>query len=246
MNNWFNIKRFWLVLRHEFAEAWPELAIFAAVFMVIMCWPVVFFKGDAGQTQAILGVAGYGVICIGIILYYWILASRVFANIQRPERKIGYLTLPASNAEKFYSRLLLYWILPLAFGFIPYPHTGTAITNAWMYFFIAVILGVQSSLAVLFGTIFRKGGLLVLILAEVVLTVALVAYFSTNPQSVKNLDFAFVAQIADYVGVTETDKGRAAKLAFGIAAVPTVFNIGLARIIFSRKRLRRPLGYVEQ
>ncbi len=70
MNNWFNIKRFWLVLRHEFAEAWPELAIFAAVFMVIMCWPVVFFKGDAGQTQVILGVAGYGVIWIGVVLYY--------------------------------------------------------------------------------------------------------------------------------------------------------------------------------
>lgn len=246
MNNWFNIKRFWLVLRHEFAEAWPELAIFAAVFMVIMCWPVVFFKGDAGQTQVILGVAGYGVICIGVVLYYWILASRVFANIQRPERKIGYLTLPASNAEKFYSRLLLYWILPLAFGFIPYPHTGTEITNAWMYFFIVLLLVVQSSLAVLFGTIFRKGGLLVLILAEVVLTVALVAYFSTNPQAVANLDFAFVAQIADYVGVTEPDMGRAAKLAFGIVAVPTVFNIGLARIIFSRKRLCRPLVYVEQ
>lgn len=246
MNNWFNIKRFWLVLRHEFAEAWPELAIFAAVYLVVAFVPVVLFKGDAGQEQVIFSTAAYGVVCIGIILYYWILASRVFANIQRPERKIGYLTLPASNAEKFYSRLLLYWILPLAFGFIPYPHTGTAITDAWIFFFIALLLVVQSSLAVLFGTIFRKGGLLVLILAEVVLTVALVAYFSTNPQAVKNLDLAFVAQIADYVGVTEPDMGRAAKLAFGIAAVPTVFNIGLARIIFSRKRLRRPLVYVEQ
>lgn len=246
MNNWFNIKRFWLVLRHEFAEAWPELAIFAAVYLVVAFVPIVLFKGDAGQEQVILGPAAYGVVCIGIILYYWILASRVFANIQRPERKIGYLTLPASNAEKFYSRLLLYWILPLAFGFIPYPHTGTAITDAWIFFFIALLLVVQSSLAVLFGTIFRKGGLLVLILAEVVLTVALVAYFSTNPQAVKNLDLVFVAQIADYVGVTEPDMGRAAKLAFGIAAVPTVFNIGLARIIFSRKRLRRPMVYVEQ
>lgn len=241
MNNWFNIKRFWLVLRHEFAGAWLELAIFAAVYLAVMLIPSVLFKGDAGKMQVVLGVVGYGVICLGILLFYWVLASRLFVNIQRPERKIGYLTLPASNAEKFYARLLLYWLLPTAIFFFPYPNSGIH-TDSYVLYIILSLIIIEASLAVLFGTIFRRFGVLLLILLEVALALGISAYFATHLRAFSNFDFSFVAWAMEYVG---PDMENIGKLTFWVTAVPTVLNIGLARIIFSRKRLRRPVVNTE-
>lgn len=237
MNNWFNIKRFWLVLRHEFAGAWLELAIFAAVYLVVMLIPSVLFKGDTGKMQVVLGVVGYGVICLGILLFYWVLASRLFVNIQKTERRIGYLTLPASNAEKFYARLLLYWFLPTAILFFPYPNSGIH-TDSYVLYIILSLIIIESSLAVLFGTIFRRFGVLLQILFEVVMAFGISVYFANTTGAFSNFDFSFVAWVREYAG---PDLENLGKLTFWVTAVPTVLNIGLARVIFSRKRLRRPL-----
>ncbi|MBR5644664.1 MAG: hypothetical protein IKW77_10810 [Salinivirgaceae bacterium] len=244
MNNWFNIKRFWLVLRHEFANAWIELAIFTGIFSAITYIPAFVFRGEVGKMQVILGMVGYGVVCCGILLFYWTLASRVFANIQRPERRIGYLTLPASNAEKFYARLLLYWLLPTAIGFMPSPR-GDTIDSAVGCIIVALLI-TESSLAVLFGTIFRKGGLLILLLIETVIVISVVIYTNAYPWVINNLDFSIVARVMEYVGVDRPDMGRALKVAAMVAVPPTVFNIALARIIFSRKRLSRPLVNIDE
>ena len=85
MNKWFNIKRFWLVLRHELADSWIELAIYTAIFGVSFLVPCVF-EYDINNHNAIL--AAY-IIIVGLVIYYWVTASRQFANIQRPEQRIG-------------------------------------------------------------------------------------------------------------------------------------------------------------
>lgn len=241
MNNWFNIKRFWLVLRHELADSWVEIAIFVGILLVFSFGPSAFFRGGH---DSMVAAAGFGVTLItatAIVLYYWVLASRLFANIQKTERRIGYLTLPASNAEKFYARLLLYWLLPTAIFFFPYPNSGIH-TDSYVLYIILSLLIVEASLAVLFGTIFRRFGVLLLILFEVALALGISAYFATHPRAFSNFDFSFVAWVMEYVG---PDLEHIGKLTFWVTAVPTVLNIALARIIFSRKRLRRPVVNTE-
>ena len=241
MNNWFNIKRFWLVLRHEFGDAWVEIAIFVGILLVFSIGPSAFFRGGH---DSMVAAAGFGVTLItgtAIVLYYWVLASRLFANIQKTERRIGYLTLPASNAEKFYARLLLYWLLPTAIFFFPYPNSGIH-TDIFVAHIILSLLIVEASLAVLFGTIFRRFGFLALILVEAAIVVGISAYFATHPRAFSNFDFSFVAWVMEYVG---PDLENLGKLTFWVTAVPTMLNIGLARIIFSRKRLRRPVVNTE-
>jgi hypothetical protein len=233
MNKWFNIKRFWLVLRHEFGDAWVEIAIFVGILLVFSIGPSAFFRGGHDA-------AGFGASLItgtAVVLYYWVLASRLFANIQKTERRIGYLTLPASNAEKFYARLLLYWLLPTAIFFFPYPNSGMH-TDIYVAHIILSLLIVEASLAVLFGTIFRRFGLLVLILVEVVVIEAIAVYVAANERT---LDMAWTMPLIDFWDSMEPGEGRIQKVAAWCTAVPTVLNIALARIIFSRKRLRRPL-----
>ena len=236
MNKWFNIKRFWLVLRHEFADTWHEIAIYAAIYIVSSLIPYAF-KNNFNGMAAVIGVVIVNIIRICLVVYYWATASRLFANIQQPERRIGYLTLPASNAEKFYARLLLYWLLPTAIFFFPYPNSGIH-TDSYVLYIILSLLIVESSLAVLFGTIFRRFGLLILILVEVVAIVGIVAYIAANE---RNLDMAWIMPLTDMWYNMEPGEGRIQKVAVWCTVVPTVLNIALARIIFSRKRLRRPL-----
>lgn len=250
MNKWFNIKRFWLVLRHEFANAWIELAVFVTISLVFLFAP--YKKINSGIVESLVIMAAFG-----YMVYYLAFSARQFANMQSTERRIGFLTLPASNVEKFYSRLLLYWLLPTLFFILPVvllpfaPQTKVYIgylEPPVLIFFFAIwaVLIIESSLAVLFGTIFRKGGLLILLLVETVIVIGIVIYTRAYPWVINNLDFSIVARVMEYVGVDRPDMGRALKVAAMVAVPPTVFNIALARIIFSRKRLSRPLVNIDE
>lgn len=240
MNNWFNIKRFWLVLRHEFANAWIELAVFVAIALVSH-FVIKMAPYYTDVKAAVLTVAFES----GFLIFYLVLASRVFANMQSTERRIGFLSLPASNAEKFYARLLLYWFLPTFAPFFPSGQIPANVTGFITLAIVAVLI-IESSLAVLFGTIFRKGGLLILLLVETVIVISVVIYTNAYPWVINNLDFSIVARVMEYVGVDRPDMGRALKVAAMVAVPPTVFNIALARIIFSRKRLSRPLVNIDE
>ena len=231
MNNWFNIKRFWLVVQHEFANARIELAILATVLLLGYAMPYV---NEYNKWIP-------AVYSVGFFIYEWVLASRVFVNMRSGTQCISYLTMPASNAEKFYARLLLYWLLPTAIFFFPYPNSGIH-TDIYVAHIILSLLIVEASLAVLFGTIFRRFGFLALILVEAAIVNGISAYFATHPRAFSNFDFSFVAWVMEYVG---PDLEHIGKLTFWVTAVPTVLNIGLARIIFSRKRLRRPVVNTE-
>lgn len=235
MNKWFSIKRFWLVLRHEFANAWIELAVFVAIALASHFVIRMASNYSGVNARAVF----YFVFASGYYIYYLVLASQLFANMQSTERRIGFMTLPASNAEKFYARLLLYWFLP-TFALFPTGQIPATVTGFITIAFMALLI-IESSLAVLFGTIFRKGGLPILLLIETVIVISVVIYTNAYPWVVRDLDFSIVARVMEYVGVDRPDMGRALKVAAMVAVPPTVFNIALARIIFSRKRLSRPL-----
>ena len=239
MNNWFNIKRFWLVLRHEFASAWVEIAIFAA--MIPLSYIIPYIKSIRGEALPLLFAVAY-------ILYLWSLSARVFANMRSGTQYISFLTLPASNAEKFYARLLIYWLLPTllvllscAPALTPEAYRSHVVYNTDLVIGMGVVL-LQSNAAVLFGTLFRKFGLPLLILFEVVLVVAVIVISISARDIAENINFAPAVSLIEYVGSevdTDVSFGRLKQVVAAFVCVSAVVNIGLARIAFSRKCLRR-------
>ena len=102
----------------------------------------------------------------------------------------------------------------------------------------------QLNAAVLFGTLFRKHGLPLLLLFETALTVAAIVVIICARDVINNIDFAPIVSIVDYVGTDLDNDAAMDRLKLVTAAfvgVSTVVNMGLARILFSRKRLRRAM-----
>lgn len=240
MNNWFNIKRFWLVVQHEFANARIELAILATVLLLGYAMPYV---NEYNKWIP-------AVYSIGFFIYEWVLASRVFVNMRSGTQCISYLTMPASNAEKFYARLLLYWLLPILLLLLlsapiltPDAYRHKVLYNMDLVLSIGNAI-LQLNAAVLFGTLFRKHGLPLLLLFETALMVAAIVVIICARDVINNIDFAPIVSIVDYVG-TDLDNdaamGRLKLVTAAFVGVSTVVNIGLARILFSRKRLRRAM-----
>lgn len=241
MNNWFNIKRFWLVLRHEFTSVWIEIAIFAAMF------PLSYI---IAQTNSLTGKALPLLFAAAFILYQWALPARVFANMKSGTQCISYLTLPASNAEKFYARLLIYWLLPTLLFLLscspaltPEAYRNHVVYNTDLVISVGVIL-MQSNAAVLFGTLFRRFGLPLLLLFEALLLVSVIVISISARDITDNLNFEPAVSIVEYVG-TEVDNdlsfARLKQVVAAFVCTSAVVNIGLARILFSRKRLRRAM-----
>lgn len=238
MNNWFNIKRFWLVLRHEFASAWIELAIFAAALLLGYAMPYVNEKYEFIPL----------IFAVAFLIYAWALASRVFANMKSGTQCISYLTMPASNAEKFYARLLIYWLLPTLLFLLscspaltPEAYRSHVVYNTDLVISVGVIL-MQSNAAVLFGTLFRRFALPLLLLFEAALVVAAIVLTINARDIFDNINFSPVVSIFEYVGPdldSDISFRRLKQVTAAFVCASAVFNIGLARILFSRKRLRR-------
>jgi len=232
MNNWFNIKRFWLVLRHEFVSAWIELALFAALILLDYLLP---------ESMSIIGF----IVSVGLPIFMLVLNSRLLANMRKNTDRLGFLVLPASNAEKFYARLILYWIVPVLVYELYVLGANTVSIQGdeklGRILFASTML-IESLIMVLGGTIFRRLVIILMALVELVLIVAVVYLIDNYMEAA---DFMFVIEyVKDESNNLNTD--NCAKLASMFVAAFAVLSVGLARIIFSRKRIGRLLVNIEE
>ncbi|MBR5644665.1 MAG: hypothetical protein IKW77_10815 [Salinivirgaceae bacterium] len=103
-----DFKRFVLVLRREWQAAWKMLAVYAVLSILLLI---------VSEMNILLDITlrenTFYVVTVGGAL---VLASRVLANIWGRRRCISTLTLPASVAETFVARYLLWLVLPLLFA----------------------------------------------------------------------------------------------------------------------------------
>jgi len=235
MSNWFNIRRFGLVLRHEFVNAWIELSVFTAITILTY----LLQSPEICRTEIVSVL-----ILMGWVIYMLVLNSRLFVNMQKPTKCLSFLTLPASNAEKFYARFVLYWVYPtLLLGVLPTIfvsdicwHVSNESANVALIVLSTIIL-IESVILILSGTIFRRFGFIITVLIELVLILVVVNYVIKN---INDINMMPIAYMIDYVGI-DSPIDNLRKLSVGIFVVFAVFNIGLARMVFSRKRLSRAL-----
>ena len=120
----FDMRRFGLVLKLDFAEGWKPL-LWNALLMVLVYLFMYWFCYNVSMKDAITpyspeyvrGVCSSVVMTGYITMYIFFVAcaSTVFRNVQKKKQKLtSYLMLPATNLEKFLSR----WIYMLAMSIV--------------------------------------------------------------------------------------------------------------------------------
>lgn len=116
----FEIKSFVNVLRHEWGDSWGLLAIFVflCILQVFVYKLIVFFswKNDYSMISVL---DFYDVVLnIAIVGGLLFLPSRLASNMYDKCKCINFLSLPATDCEKYVSREVLYVIAPLAIAFV--------------------------------------------------------------------------------------------------------------------------------
>ena len=140
MENNFNWKRFWNLFHYEYAKVRALcvgiLIMAVAVVLlsnVVMMLPNVF-NGTVRAIVYYMLNATIGFIYIGVLM-----TGLMFAFSGSNKTLIPDLTIPASNAEKFGAKFLVYWLMPTLFAFamiwvIPYfaVHYQTQVDGQWV------------------------------------------------------------------------------------------------------------------
>ncbi len=100
-NQYFSFPRFWHLMQREFAQNKRILFMIAAVAFLVVGGNLL---GWAYNREHGVHEFGYGFY---LLVGGFILTSLSFTEMNRPDSKLFYLTLPASSLEKFLSRWLI-------------------------------------------------------------------------------------------------------------------------------------------
>ena len=123
----FKIKRFWSTLRWYFSENCSRLLSWcfglALIFMAInSLLTFIMLKQSNDQIpQEIFIISNTGINVLIAMLAFIIIVSLVFAPLRRKEKRIAYLTLPATHLEKYITVMvytLVIWPLFIILAFI--------------------------------------------------------------------------------------------------------------------------------
>jgi len=115
MNNIFNIKRFGFVLSKDFQEKWKRYILqFLTMFGIMAVALTWFFYTNHREVYAERDYINLWITACVLFLGFGVFfASTMMEPVREKTRRISFLTLPASNVEKFLSR----WLI-VTFGYI--------------------------------------------------------------------------------------------------------------------------------
>ena len=134
----FNLQRFARVLRLDFIEGRSQLLWLTLAGLMIYLF-FFWFAYNIGMTSVTVdnlvfhvceGVGAFG--CITMFLFFLAVASSLFRKEQKKAKRTTYLTLPATNLEKFLSRWVYMLTLSVVGGFLTF-FVADAIHMAWLW-----------------------------------------------------------------------------------------------------------------
>lgn len=231
MNNQFNLRRFGLLLRHEWATTWILITAYTA--MMIMAWLVALFvkADDLGTTTIIFWPA--------VMLF--IMPLFVSAHTTDKRAFLPFTVVPASNIEKFCCRMLLFWVLPaLVFiVFEPMRHfiqlnEETALLQKEMLLcgnMLTTALVIGISLVALFaGALFNR----LKILFAVLMTGVLVILFA---HIIEHINLMFTVPFIEYYNVANPVHSHALVLSLAIVMAFFIVFVPVSWVLFKRKSI---------
>ena len=110
MNETFNIKRFWAYLRRDFALNIVKVTVplLAMAFLLLMYLWFKFQHYPGAEAMLVFLMMGGAVIVL-------IMSSKIANSFQQKTSCADFLTVPASMPEKFLTKIVRHFIVPMTF-----------------------------------------------------------------------------------------------------------------------------------
>ena len=223
----FNIKRFWQTFKWYFYEnrglilKWTaSVALVTAILELLFVGLVSMSKpSEPGFSPYTLGLFAANSICVVLIMFSVLyINSYIFGWIKQKQKRIAFLTLPATNLERW-TTATLYAAVIIPACIIAGYLVGDVVRNivfylpskGWVFGFDAFILG---------GTWFKKAPFIVITAIELALTLSL----------------GYLAKVCDapWLNLWSNQDGATGVVHLIILVAFSIFNLWLSYRIFKR------------
>ena len=249
MNDFFNLKRFWLVLRRELCLSTKPLIIGTALIVGLL---VLNFAGLCKVFDVnYIGVNKRGTIdglmvFLGLLTFVatiavWVSSAQISHNLARKTNFLAFSTLPASTFERYLARVVVFGILPLVVWFALYfgVHLSDAVVDytemndryqgGFIVLCACVIL--FSTVFAFWGAAFRRHGFII------GFCVAAFSIFALFRWILPNVSLMFLDPIGRFVQHDYFSYGRL-RLVLAVALlIIGAINIGAGYFFYRRKQM---------
>ena len=241
MNSVFNIKRFWAYLKREIVVN-PKRIYIPAGLMTVLFGAFLWVKvaaGDSGDgvvamntlknaAQSLMGFLGFG--GAALVLIYTSQISNCF--VQKTSCT-DFLTVPASMLEKYVSKIVVNFIIPITlyaamFGYTMYSWNKPDTLTAWLAITAALVF--VSGIFLFWGALFRRFAALWAVLA-ITASVLLYSHFRL---AIRRMNFMFLDPWRVYFnGMSDVDVAIFFNI---VAAIFFIINAVIGYFIYRRKQ----------
>lgn len=249
MNDFFNLKRFWLVLRRELCLSTKPLIIGTALIVGLLVlniagiYKVLDVKYIIGDKQGVLNglMVFLGLITFAATIAVWVSSAQISHNLARKTNFLAFSILPASTFERYLARVVVFGILPLVVWFTLYfsVHLSdavvdyTKINDRYQGGFIALCACVIlfSTVFAFWGAAFRRHGFII------GFCVAAFSIFALFRWILPNVSLMFLDPIGRFVQHDFFSYGRLRFVLAVALLVIGVVNLGAGYFFYRRKQM---------
>lgn len=241
MNSVFNIKRFWAYLKREIVVN-PKRVYIPAGLMVVLFGAFLWVKFAADDSadgavrmqafkdaaQSLMVFLGFG--GAALVLIYTSQISNCFAQ---KTSCTDFLTVPASMLEKYVSKIVVNFIIPITlyaamFGYTMYSWNKPDTLTAWLAITAALVF--VSGIFLFWGALFRRFAALWAVLA-ITASVLLYSHFRL---AIRRMNFMFLDPWRVYFnGMSDVDVAIFFNI---VAAIFFIINAVIGYFIYRRKQ----------
>lgn len=119
MNDFFNLKRFWLVLRRELRLSTKPLIIGTALTVGLLLFDITgIYKSHSSSVEDFM--IFLGMLTFAVTVAVWVSSAQISRNLARKTNFLAFSTLPASTFERYLARVVVCGFLPVAVWFTLY------------------------------------------------------------------------------------------------------------------------------
>ncbi len=170
MNDFFNLKRFWLVLRRELRLSTKPLIIGTALTVGLLLFDITgIYKSHSSSVEDFM--IFLGMLTFAVTVAVWVSSAQISRNLARKTSFLAFSTLPASSFERYLARVVVCGFLPVAVWFtlyfgvhlsdtiVDYTQMNSSSQGGFIALCACVIL--FSSVFAFWGAAFRRHGFIV-------------------------------------------------------------------------------------
>lgn len=119
MNDFFNLKRFWLVLRRELRLSTKPLIIGTVLTVGLLLFDIAgMYKSHSSSVEDFM--IFLAMLTFAVTVAVWVSSAQISRNLARKASFLAFSTLPASSFERYLARVVVCGFLPVAVWFTLY------------------------------------------------------------------------------------------------------------------------------